>query len=186
MVLHSVMEETITFPRDSNSALLTFFEADILTWTIECTPTVCIAWLSSSDAMATKLNPRKSWCALALGGIPGESEKHVIYLQAQFLKHSNEIMSTLKSKLQLYFIKHTKTKICRKCLRTETQMITELFCIYHLETDNQRLHRSYYYQTIFYFIKNSTLQKVFIYSRIYKLSYIYRAKILKFANNLIL
>ncbi len=30
-------------------------------------------WLSSSTPGATKLNPLKSWWALALGGIPGES-----------------------------------------------------------------------------------------------------------------
>ncbi len=30
-------------------------------------------WLSSSTPEATKLNPLKSWWALALGGIPGES-----------------------------------------------------------------------------------------------------------------
>lgn len=68
-----------------------FFLLDVLTWTIECTPTVCIAWLSSSDAIATKLNPRKSWCALALGGIPGESEKDIIYLQAESFTYRYEI-----------------------------------------------------------------------------------------------
>lgn len=81
-------KETIHPPRDSSDF---FLKLDVLTWTIECTPTVCIAWLSSSDAIATKLNPRKSWCALALGGIPGESEKYIIYLQADSLTCRYEI-----------------------------------------------------------------------------------------------
>lgn len=45
----------------------------VCTCTTEDTPTPASGSPSSSGLMATKLNPRKSWWALALGGTPGES-----------------------------------------------------------------------------------------------------------------
>lgn len=78
--------------KSKNSSLRTF------TWTIECPPDVCIAWFSSSDAIATKLKPRKSWWALALGGIPGESAKNtLVSMFYKFYKYLRKFI--IKNKL---------------------------------------------------------------------------------------